>query len=351
LHLWGDAIADGVGTGWTTPRPYDGIDDFGAYWNVPLKDPSMPLNYIIHKGDEKDPGPDQSFIPQDDASVWIMSMDETIYAQRGAAQGFATLHYRRPAGDYGDYTSSNYADFWGLHTWLGADDPGWTTPRKPVRQDMFGQVFELPLYPAATQIGYILHRGDEKDPGSDQFLEFDEYGYEVWQLQGADLNDPYILPILVTGGPNPGNIGEQRAYWVSEDTIAWEAASSSGNTYRLYYAPDGGLLATDTGITGGSYLTLTLDPAGLPAGVQAKFPHLAALPALKINSADLALVPDILKGQIAVSALSPDGISVDATGLQIPGVLDDLFTYNGELGVSWGGAYPPFTSGRQSPNR
>ncbi len=48
------------------------------------------------------------------------------------------LHYRRPAGDYGDYTSTNYADFWGLHTWLGADDPGWTTPRKPVRQDTFG---------------------------------------------------------------------------------------------------------------------------------------------------------------------------------------------------------------------
>jgi pullulanase-type alpha-1,6-glucosidase len=342
LHLWGDAIADGVGTSWASPRPYDGIDDFGAYWNVPLKDVSMPLNFIIHKGDEKDPGPDQSFIPQDDASVWIMSMDETIYAQRGAAQNFATLHYHRPAGDYGDYTSPTYTDFWGLHTWLGADDPGWSTPRKPVRQDTFGQVFEVPLFEAATQIGYIFHRGDEKDPGADQFLDFTKYGYEVWQLQGADVENPYILPILISGGPNPGNIQEQRAYWVSEDTIAWEAGSDPANTYRLYYAPDGGLQATDTGITGGSYLTLTRDPAGLPADVQTKFPHLVALPALKINSADLSLVPGILRGQIAVSVLNPDGISVDATGLQIPGVLDDLFTYDGELGVSWeeGGPAP-----------
>ncbi len=86
----------------------------------------------------------------------------------------------------------------------------------------------MPLFEAATQIGYILHRGDEKDPGADQFLDFAKYGYEVWQLQGADMENPYILPILVTGGPNPGNIGEQRAYWVSEDTIAWEAAQRPG---------------------------------------------------------------------------------------------------------------------------
>ena len=38
LHLWGDAIADGVGTQWGSPRPYDGIDAFGVFWNVPIKD-------------------------------------------------------------------------------------------------------------------------------------------------------------------------------------------------------------------------------------------------------------------------------------------------------------------------
>ena len=340
LHLWGDAIAPGVGTDWANPRPFDGIDDFGAYWNVPLADPSQPLNYIIHHGDEKDPGPDQSFIPEEDASVWIMSMDETIYAQRGAAQNFATLHYRRPGGDYGDYTSTNYADFWGLHTWLDADDPGWTTPRKPARFDTFGAVFEVPLHPNPAQIGYIFHRGDTKDPGADQFLVFDTYGFEVWQIEGADVEDPYILPLLITGGPNPGNIQEQRAYWVSGDTIAWAAAEDPADTYRLYFAPDGGLKATDTGITGGSYLPLTIDPGGLPDEVKVKFPHLSALPALKIAEGDLAQVTDILKGQIAVSALTPDGVSVDATGLQIPGVLDDLFTYDGELGVSWQNGSP-----------
>lgn len=341
LHLWGDAITPDEATDWTSPKPPTGMDDFGLYWNVNLQDVTRPLNFIIHRGDEKDPGPDQSFIPEEDASVWIMSGDETIYGQEGAAMGFARIHYHRPDGNYGDYSSSDFNDFWGLHTWGGAVDPGWTTPRKPETIDTFGPSFKVELFPGATEIGYILHRGDQKDPGPDQFLTFDQYGYEVWQLSGADPEFPYILPVLFGGsGGSSGDITQQRAYWVKADTIAWSAAADSSNTYRLYYAPGGGLLAGSLGITGGDFIPLTVDPNGLPADVREKFPHLANLPALKIDSADLPLVPEILKGQIAVSALSPDGQSLDATGLQIPGVLDDLYTYDGELGVSWEGDTP-----------
>jgi pullulanase len=195
----------------------------------------------------------------------------------------------------------------------------------------------------APQLAYISHRGDAKDPGPDQFLVLDKWGYEVWQLEGEgpDPAEPhYVLPILAAAGANPGNIDQQSAYWVNEDTIAWAAADSMDKTYSLHYAPDGGLGTSDNGITGGSALTLSLDPAGLPSEVTAKFPHLAGLPALKIAADDLAMVPEILKGQMAISALDSAGLSVDATGLQIPGVLDDLYTYEGQLGVSWEGGAP-----------
>ena len=66
-----------------------------------------------------------------------------------------------------------------------------------------------------------MHKGDEKDPGPDQFLEFGTWGFEVWQQQDADPENPYILPILAEVGPNPGNINQQSAYWVDERTIAW----------------------------------------------------------------------------------------------------------------------------------
>ncbi len=119
-----------------------------------------------------------------------------VYPSRGAAEDFATIHYRRPAGDYGDPASSDFNDFWGLHVWTGAvPQPAWTDPLRPVGQDVFGVEFRVPLVDGASQLAYILHRGDTKDPGPDQFLVFDDYGHEVWQLQGADPERPYVAPL------------------------------------------------------------------------------------------------------------------------------------------------------------
>ncbi|MEN8238491.1 MAG: pullulanase-type alpha-1,6-glucosidase, partial [Actinomycetota bacterium] len=340
LHLWGDAIDPSEGTDWTTPKKPTGIDDYGAFWNILVADASQPVNFIIHRGDTKDPGPDQSFVPVESATVWIQSGDETIYTQRGDAEGFATLHYHRPDGDYGDITSDDYNDFWGLHTWGGADDPGWTTPRKPIGFDTFGAVFEVPLFDGATELSYILHRGDEKDPGPDQALSFDEWGYEVWQLQGADPELPYILPVALGGAVSKGNLSEQQAHWVSEDTIVWAQATETGATYRLHWSPDGGLALSDDGISGGDSVAVTVSGTYLePAGVEG-FRHLEGLPTLQIDSADLATIPEILQGQIAVASTSSVGVRLDATGLQIPGVLDDLYGFDGDLGVVWDGDTP-----------
>ena len=342
LHLWGDAVDSSELTAWTSPKPFDGVDDYGAYWNVAIVDASQPVNFIIHRGDTKDPGPDQSLLPLETASVWIQSGDETIFPQRCAAESFATIHYHRPAGDYGDYTSSDFNDFWGLHVWDGAlnPNPSWPEPLRPTDLDTFGPLFDVDIIPGAPVLAYIIHRGDEKDPGPDQFLEFAVNGCEVWQLQGADPEDPYVLPLSTPAAGNPGNIGQQRAYWVTESTIAWEAGDASGATFSLHYAPDGGLEATENGIIGGMAVSLNPDPAGLPLEVLEKFPHLAGLPALTIDAADPMLVPEILKGQIAVSAVDGEGLSVDATGLQIPGVLDDLYANDAELGVTWHGGVP-----------
>jgi pullulanase/glycogen debranching enzyme len=341
LHLWGDAIAPSEATEWTSPKPFDGVDDYGAFWTIDIQDASQPVNFIIHRGDEKNTDPDESFIPQEIPTVWKQIADEAIYPSRGAAENFAKIHYHRADGDYGDPTSPDFNDFWGLHVWDGAasPNPSWQEPVRPSGFDTYGPFFEVALLPDATQLAYIIHRGDNKDPGPDQFLVFDEFGYEVWQLEGVgpDADKPhYVLPIVGEGAA-PGNLNQQKAYWVAEDRIAWANALDPAADYRLYYAPDGGMALDDVAITGGSYIDLAPAPP-FPSGVDG-FLHLAGLPTLRIASADLAMVPEILKGQIAVLALK-DGARIDATGLQIPGVLDDLYTYNGELGVSWDGSTP-----------
>ena len=82
VHLWGDAIDPAEATDWTAPKAPDGIDDYGAYWRVQLADPSQPLNFIIHRGDAKDPGPDGSFVPLDTPSAWMQSGDIEVYPSR-----------------------------------------------------------------------------------------------------------------------------------------------------------------------------------------------------------------------------------------------------------------------------
>ncbi len=218
LHLWGDSIDPSEATAWSNPKTPTGSDDYGIYWEIQIIDSAETVDFIIHNGDDKDPGPDQSFVPINDATIWIQSGDETIYSQRGAAEGFATLHYHRPAGDYGDYTSADYTDFWGLHTWGGVGDPAWMTPRKPGSFDTFGAIFEVALTESAEAVNYILHRGDVKDPGPDQSLLLGTYGYEVWQLQGADPDRPYILPI--TGNRPPSVDIEEETVIVDEGQIA-----------------------------------------------------------------------------------------------------------------------------------
>ncbi len=68
--------------------------------------------------------------------------------------------------------------------------------------------------------------------------------------------------------------------------------------------------------------------------------HLGGLPTLIIARADGAMVPVLLTGQLAVVAVNDEGDRVDATGLQLAGVLDDLYATDQALGVVWDGNVP-----------
>ncbi|MCB9157682.1 MAG: pullulanase-type alpha-1,6-glucosidase [Caldilineaceae bacterium] len=342
LHLWGDALADGVGTEWASPRPFNDIDEFGAYWRVPIQDASQPVNFIIHRGDAKDPGPDQSMHPEEGAAVWITSDNEEIYMQEGAAANFATIYYQRADGDYGDPTSNDFNDFWGLHTWDGAatPSPSWEQPVKPTGVDAFGPYWQIPLVDGAQQLAYIFHRGDTKDPGPDQFLDLAQHGYEVWQFAGADPANPYAYPIRATASVGGGDLRKARAHWVSEDTLAWQLAADESTKVALYYSLDGGMELKNGALSGGASIPLTLVKTGLRPAIKAKFPHLSSFNAYQIAADDLDKVPDILKGQMAIVA-TQGNVVIDATGLQIPGVLDDLYAYEGPLGPSF--AEPPLS--------
>ena len=154
--------------------------------------------------------------------------------------------------------------------------------------------------------------------GAEIFFQYDAASHRLTILDGAPR----------------GDLHRARAHWVSRDTIAWNSGGAA-DVFALHADAAGGLAIAPDGVQGGTRIPLTRDPSGLPADVRAKFPHLAAFDALKVDPSHLSEVPALLKGQLAVSAVGPNGKIVDATSLQIPGVLDDLFTYQGRLGIEW----------------
>ncbi|GAB4574388.1 MAG: pullulanase-type alpha-1,6-glucosidase [Anaerolineae bacterium] len=132
----------------------------------------------------------------------------------------------------------------------------------------------------------------------------------------------------------PGNLAELRARWVAADTLAWDVPVEDGYVYALHYALQGGMRPGFTGVEGADgSIPLTVDPAGLDEAILARFPHVAGQTALKIADEDLAQVPEALKGQLAVSVSDADGNLLDTTGVQIPGVLDDLYYTDAPLGL------------------
>jgi pullulanase-type alpha-1,6-glucosidase len=153
---------------------------------------------------------------------------------------------------------------------------------------------------------------------------------------GGTITFTYDDATHVISDDVPRPVGTERgAHWLRRGLIAWQLRD--GLTYRLHAAADGGMTVEDGAIVGGESFPLTVDPAGLPADVRADFPHLAAYGALELPADARRRARALLRGQLAVAAYDASGALVQVTGLQIPGVLDDIYAAaaRADLGPTW----------------
>ena len=152
-----------------------------------------------------------------------------------------------------------------------------------------------------------------------------------------------MLTIVATDPPLAG-VGEARAHWIDSGTLAWPAAwipagvDPTTLAWRLHSTPDASLEVTDGAVVGQAARDLTFDAGGLSAAQLARFPALAGYVALKVTGADRAAVEALLTGELLVAQYGADGRAQAITGVQIPGVLDDLFAADAAdraLGATW----------------
>ncbi|HWT24212.1 MAG TPA: alpha-amylase family glycosyl hydrolase [Solirubrobacteraceae bacterium] len=85
LHLFGDGLAAGVATEWTAPRQRAGIDEFGAFYEIPVADDTARVGFIVHRPggdtvpDTREPGGDRFFVPLEHPEIWLRQGDPAIH--------------------------------------------------------------------------------------------------------------------------------------------------------------------------------------------------------------------------------------------------------------------------------
>ncbi|NIQ96103.1 MAG: alpha-1 6-glucosidase, partial [Desulfuromonadales bacterium] len=106
----------------------------------------------------------------------------------GGGPTYAVIHYFREDGDYGDHTTGDFNDFWGLHLWEDIEEViEWTAPKPFLGEDEYGRFAWVKLAPNATNVGFIVHRGDTKDgTTADRFFN-PSLTPEIW-LKNDDAN-------------------------------------------------------------------------------------------------------------------------------------------------------------------
>ncbi len=205
----------------------------------------------------------------------------------------------------------------GVYTWSTSDLAGGAYEVKVAHGMSWAENYGVGGAPGGANYSFSIGDGETV-----------EFSYDV---------ATHELTIGVANPPLPGT-GQQAAHWVRERLLLWPGSLGSGDTWTLWTAPEGGLAVADGEVRGpdggdlpegaASY-TLTTAPGGVPDDVAADFPALAEHVPLTLVGDDgeplaRAEVEALLTGQLLVARSDGDTLTA-ATGVQVPGVLDDLY--------------------------
>ncbi len=116
------------------------------------------------------------------------------------------------------------------------------------------------------------------------------------------------------------------AYWLSRQQLQWPGAPADGR-YALYKSAGATLqVARGAAVEGAdARIPLARDPSPLPAEVAERFRFLAAGVRLTLPVELRDQVAGLLRDQHVLVREDADGRVLEATGIQLPGALDDLY--------------------------
>jgi pullulanase len=121
---------------------------------------------------------------------------------------------------------------------------------------------------------------------------------------------------------------DARAYWLDRHLIQWPGAKTDGAArFRLYHSATARLrVEMGRPVSGADdHLQLKQAKVEMTATLAERFKYIGEGPRLLLDATDAAALPALLRGQLLLVRENEAGGVLDATALQTPGALDDLY--------------------------
>ncbi len=158
-------------------------------------------------------------------------------------------------------------------------------------------------------------------------------GHDVALQAACDSVEPFHIL-----NPAASTAADARAYWLNRTLIQWPGAKAdAGQRFRLYHSARAAIIAQPGARVRGADAAIALDTDTdtVPQVARERFAFIGAGPVLTLPASASKRLPILLTGQLVITREDAAGKVIDATSLQTPGVLDDLYAdadKSGDLG-------------------
>ena len=142
----------------------------------------------------------------------LLTASSTLLAQTPPPipAGHVRIHYFRPDGNYLGWTVYAFGD-------TTEDTSNFNGgPVQVTGRDSFGAFFDVGVTATAQNVGIIIHNGNTKDPGPNEFIDPATQGNEYWQLSGSNILHTTQPPTIQQTDP-PIPAGKARIHYHRPD--------------------------------------------------------------------------------------------------------------------------------------
>ncbi len=183
LWIWNDTTWESE-SGWPNGMAITDFDDYGAYWDVPIKEGAASLGFLmVNKETETKDGGDKVFnFTVQTNELWTEQGSNEIMtnAPIDIPENTLRIHYQRKDDDYDNWVLW----LWNDTTW--ESESGWPDGMEPNGKDEFGVYWDVPLIEDASNLGFLIvnEKTQTKDGEQDKgFTMLDEYN-QVYVFEG-----------------------------------------------------------------------------------------------------------------------------------------------------------------------